>query len=174
MKQSLLRDGRLDENALVAELRRFLDLAVREMHLELEYDMQRRGGVAEASSPGVAVLVNFRGRDHELLLERQGELLLALEYLAARCLGLVAHGGDQIHFDCNDFRAMHIAELKLAARVAAEKVRDTGQPFHFNTMAARERRIMHLELADFPGVHSASEGAGPQRHLVILPGEVEK
>jgi spoIIIJ-associated protein len=58
--------------------------------------------------------------------------------------------------------------------VAAEKVRETRQPFHFNTMPAGERRIMHLELAGFPGVRSASEGAGPQRHLVILPADGKK
>ena len=72
-------------------------------------------------------------------------------------------------FDCGEYRATRLAELKLSARVAAQRVRETGQPFQFNPMSSRERRIVHLELSGAAGVRTESEGSGDRRQLVIYP-----
>jgi len=96
-------------------------------------------------------------------------LLLALEYLAHRSLRLDPRLHDRVRFDCGDYRATHLDELKLSARVAAQRVRETGQPFRFNPMSPRERRIVHLELSGAAGVRTASEGSGDRRQLVIYP-----
>jgi spoIIIJ-associated protein len=53
--------------------------------------------------------------------------------------------------------------------VAAQRVRETGQPQRFNPMSSRERRIIHLELNGAPGVRTMSEGMGDRRQLVIYP-----
>jgi len=53
--------------------------------------------------------------------------------------------------------------------VAAQRVRETGQPHRFNPMSSRERRIIHLELNGAPGVRTMSEGTGDRRQLVIYP-----
>jgi spoIIIJ-associated protein len=55
--------------------------------------------------------------------------------------------------------------------VAAQRVRETNQPFRFNPMSSRERRIVHLELNGAPGVRTVSEGAGDRRQLVIYPAQ---
>ena len=172
MTQRFVREGRLDREPLVAELRRFLDLVLREMRLELAYDIAmpplEPGG---AESP--EVLVNFRGPDQELVLAHQAELLLALEYLAMRWLGLEPALYDRIRFDAAEYRASRLEELKLSARVAAQRVRETHQPFRFNPMSSRERRIIHIELAGANGVRTESEGVGDQRHLVIYSTETK-
>ena len=175
MRTQFVREGRLDRESAVSELRRFLDLAIREMHLEVRYDVQHGDDAAAAAGePEIPeVLVNFHGPDESLLLERHGELLLALESIAIRWLGLEPRLHGHIRFDCGDFRALRIEELKLSARVAAQRVRETGQPFRFNPMPARERRIIHLELNEAPGVRTESEGAGDRRYLVVYPREKE-
>jgi spoIIIJ-associated protein len=76
-----------------------------------------------------------------------------------------------VRFDCGSFRASHINELKLAAEVAAERVRQTHEPFRFQPMAARDRRIVHLALKDQPGVRTTSEGEGEMRQVVIFPAD---
>ena len=111
----------------------------------------------------------FHGDDQELLLEKNAELLLSLEHLAHRWLRLDPRLHDRVRFDCGDYRATHLDELKLSARVAAQRVRETGQPFRFNPMSPRERRIVHLELNGAAGVRTASEGSGDRRQLVIYP-----
>jgi spoIIIJ-associated protein len=115
------------------------------------------------------ILVNFQGRDQDLLLERNAELLLAFEHIALRWLWLDPQFYGRIRFDAGGYRAMRIEELKLSARVAAGRVRETHSPFRFNAMSPRERRILHLVLKDEPGVRSESEGAGEERQVVVYP-----
>jgi spoIIIJ-associated protein len=115
------------------------------------------------------IVVVFDGPDKELLLERGAELLLALEYLAVRSLRLEPPFFDRIRFDSGDFRSLRIAELMLSAKVAAQRVRETKQPFRLNPMAPRERRIVHLALKDLAGIRTSSEGVGEERQVVIMP-----
>lgn len=115
------------------------------------------------------IVVVFDGPDKEMLLERGAELLLALEYLAVRSLRLEPPFFDRIRFDSGDFRSLRIAELMLSAKVAAQRVRETKQPFRLNPMAPRERRIVHLALKDLQGIRTTSEGIGEERQVVILP-----
>lgn len=154
------------------ELKKLLDVAVREMGLEIEYEVLNAGGDesgVKTAEPEPDVMVRFHGADEELLLERNGELLLAMEYVAHRCLKLDPALHDHVRFDCGDFRTTRLEELKLSARVAAQRVRETGQPFRFNPMSPRDRRIVHLELNGAPGVWTRSEGMGDRRQLVVYP-----
>ena len=153
----------LDRERAVAELRRFLELAVREMGLAVEFD------VSTPSGDDAEVLVTFSGADQDLLLENSAELLLSLEHIAHRWLHLDPRLRDRVRFDCGEYRATRLAELKLSARVAAQRVRETGQAFRFNPMSPRERRLIHLELSGAQGVRTASEGVGDRRQLVVYP-----
>ena len=156
---------RLDTERAVRELKAFLDLTVREMGLELAFEISTNNDPQD----GDEVVVAFRGDDEPLLLERNGELLLALEYIAHRWLRLSPRLHDRVRFDCGDYRATRLDELKLSARVAAQRVRETGEAFRFNPMSPRERRIIHLELTGAQGVRTVSEGIGDRRQLVIYP-----
>jgi spoIIIJ-associated protein len=161
-------ETKLDSERVTEELKRFLDLAIREMGLALEYDSSSPAG-PQATPEEADVAIEFRGADEGLLLDKNAELLLALEHIAHRWLRLDPRLHDRVRFDCGAYRSARLEELKLSARVAAQRVRETAQPFRFNPMSARERRIVHLELSDASGVRTSSEGAGDQRYLVIYP-----
>src|ERR1700676_2404874 len=77
------------------------------------------------------ILVDFAGPDSALLLDRGGELLRALELLALEMLRLPSGEHEKISFDCKNQRSLRLKELRMSAGVAAEKVRQTGVPFHF-------------------------------------------
>ena len=72
-------------------------------------------------------------------------------------------------YDANDYRMLRIEELRLSAITAAEKVKQTRRPFHFNPMNSRERRIIHLSLRNETEIRSESTGSGPFRQVVVLP-----
>ena len=59
----------------------------------------------------------------------------------------------------------------MTARVAAERVQSSKQPFRLNPMSSRERRIVHLALKDMPGVRTESVGVGEERQVVIHPAD---
>ena len=117
------------------------------------------------------IVVNFSGQDTDMLLERGGELLAAIEHLAVKFLDLTPEERLSIAFDCDDYKSVRAEELRLTAATAAERVERTGQPFALNPMDPRERRIVHLALRDRPTVRTESQGGGPFRKVVIFPAE---
>lgn len=159
------QDGpsRIDREAIVAGLKRYLDTILRAGRFNLSYEIQMpEGGNAE-------IVAQLDGPDRDLLLERGGELLQALEHIAVRWLRLDREVHDRVRLDCGTYHADRLAELQLSAKVAAQRVRETHSPFRFNPMGAADRRIIHLALQGAAGVRTASEGAGDQRRVVVLP-----
>jgi spoIIIJ-associated protein len=124
----------------------------------------------EVENPEVSVI--FSGEDDELLLANRAELLLALEHLTMEALRLPPEDHSLISFDCNDFRLLRVEELRLSALAAAEKVKRTRVPFHFNPMTSRERRIIHIALRNEKDLRSESVGVGPARAVVIVPSDM--
>ena len=103
------------------------------------------------------VLVKFTGPDVDLLLSNRAELLLALEHVTMEMLKMPSEDHSRISFDANDYRLLRIEELRLSATAAAEKVKRTGQPFRFNPMNSRERRVIHLSLRNELAVRSEAQ-----------------
>lgn len=115
------------------------------------------------------ILVEFAGPDSGLLLERGAELLRAIELIALEMLRLPGNEHEKISFDCMNHRAMRLEELRMAAGVAAEKVRKTGAPYTFAPMSSRERRIVHLALRDHHDLRTESQGEAGRRSVVVYP-----
>jgi spoIIIJ-associated protein len=113
--------------------------------------------------------VKFTGPDVDLLLNNKAEIMLAVEFLTMEALRMPAEDHSRLCFDANDYRMMRIEELRLSALTAAEKVKQTRRPFHFNPMNSRERRIIHLSLSKETEIRSESTGTGPFRQVVVLP-----
>jgi spoIIIJ-associated protein len=115
------------------------------------------------------VVVKFSGGDVDLILGNRAELLLALEHVTMEMLRMPSEDHSRISFDANDYRLLRIEELRLSANAAADKVKRTGQPFRFNPMNSRERRVIHLALRGETAVRSESIGSGPARQVVVYP-----
>lgn len=166
LEMNFIRDGKLDVDPLLAEAERLLTLVLKSARLAVNYKVQRT-----QEADGEQVQIAFSGADESVLLAHNAELLQAIEYLLVRCLHLPPQFHDHLRLDCAGYRAQRIEELKITARVAADRVRESHQPFKLNAMSARERRIVHLALADDPAVRTASEGTGDHRQVVIYPAD---
>jgi spoIIIJ-associated protein len=114
------------------------------------------------------IYVECKGPDADLLTERDGELLRALEHVAAKILTYESEDHDRVSFDVDGFKAKRAAALRDAAEDAIDEVEDTGEPFRFSPMSSRERRMLHMFLLD-SGLRTASSGEGPRRHVVLYP-----
>jgi spoIIIJ-associated protein len=118
---------------------------------------------------GRQIYVELAGPDVPLVTQRNGELLRALETIAAQMLRLDQRENDLVSFDAANFKALRAQELRLQAETAAEKVRLSGAPYSFPPMNSRERRLLHLALKPLGGVETASSGEGQDRFLVVYP-----
>jgi len=173
MGQDLIRDGRLDRQAAAEALRKFLEEIVRVSGLELKITVRAIEPSAADASGDAEVIADLDGRDKEILLERNGEVLKAFEHLAFRALRLEPTFHEKIHLDSGGYRALRFEELRMTARVAAERVQSSHQPFRLNPMSSRERRIVHLALKEMPGVRTESIGMGEERQVVIHPAKAK-
>src|ERR1700730_5619939 len=168
MAQELIQNGKLDRQAATDALRDFLEKIVRVAGFQLNVTVTV---VAPGAGGDAEILADVDGRDKEILLERGAEVLKPLEHLAFRALRLEPEHHEKIHIDCGGYRALRFEELRMTAKVAAERVQTSKQQFGPDPKTPRERRIVHLALKDMPGVRTESVGVGEHRQVVIHPAE---
>jgi spoIIIJ-associated protein len=171
MAQELIREGKLDRQAAAEALRQFLENIVRVSGLELKVNVLAVPVENASAGSDAVVLADLDGKDKEILLEHGADVLKAFEHLAFRALRLEPAFHEKIHIDCGGYRALRFEELRMTARVAAERVQTSRQPFRLNPMSSRERRIVHLALKELPGVRTESVGIGEERQVVIHPAD---
>jgi spoIIIJ-associated protein len=166
----IVNNGQFDRDAAAAALRKFLEDTVRAGKLQLTVNVRVLTPAIDGdASREEEIIADLDGRDKEFLLERGAEALKALEHLAYRALRLEPAFHEKIHLDCGGYRALRFEELRMTARVAAERVQSSKQPFRLNPMSSRERRIVHMALKEIPGVRTESVGVGEERQVVIHP-----
>lgn len=150
---------------LLVQGRSALDAILRLAGLELEPAVRLEDGI---------LWVNLSGPDRELLLDDEAELLQAIEYLLRRTMvhtgGVHGEGeGLQCRVDTDGFREGREEELRRLALDTAAAVRASRQPVLLEPMSPAERRIVHLALAEEPGVSTESEGEGYFKRVAIQP-----
>jgi spoIIIJ-associated protein len=138
--------------------------------LRLKYRITAGDGARDPLGLEARVIyVELAGPDVPLVTQHNGELLRALETIAAQILRLDQREHDLVSFDADNFKALRAQELRMAAETAAEKVRKSGIPYSFPPMNSRERRLLHLAFRSLAGVETASSGEGQDRFLVVYP-----
>jgi spoIIIJ-associated protein len=152
------------------QLNGFLNGMVKHAGLKLKYRITVDPVIADDRDwERPDILVEFAGPDSSLLLARGAELLRAMELLAMEMLRVPGNEHEKISFDCMGHRKARLEELRMSAKVAAEKVRQSGTPYHFAPMSSRERRIVHLALRDEQDLTTESTGEGLRRSVVLYP-----
>lgn len=149
-------------------IEQFLRQLIANAGLSLTFTMET-GDQSNPEFENPDLVVKFHGNDLDLVLSNRAELLLALEHVAQEALRMHSDDHSRVAFDANDYRALRIEELRMSAQVAADKVKQSGQPFRFNPMNSRERRILHIALRNEAELRSESSGSGPYRCVIVYP-----
>jgi spoIIIJ-associated protein len=154
------------------QIANFLNSVIRLGGLRLKYRISAGALPADTQvdDPAAQVLsVELAGPDAPMLTQRGGELLRSLEHIAIQILRLDPREHELVSFDALNFKALRAQEIQLSAEAAAEKVRQTGQPYSFPPSNSRERRMLHLAFKNMDDVESHSLGEGQDRYLVVYP-----
>jgi spoIIIJ-associated protein len=138
-----------------------------DFHLRYKIMVDPPAGEHDFDKP--VIKVELSGADSPRVLERGGELLRAFEHVALEMLRIAPDEHDKVIFDCQNFRSARLSELRLAANVAADRVRQSGMPYAFAPMSSRERRLLHLALRDLEDLRTESAGEALQRYVVVYP-----
>ena len=151
------------------QIANLLNSIVRLGGLRLKFRISGAAPNADHEEDQTVLNVELAGTDAPLLTQRGGELLRALEHLAAQILKLDAREHNLISFDALNFKALRKQEIVLSAQTAAERVHETGQPYSFSPTNSRERRMLHMAFRDMEDVETLSHGEGAERYLVVYP-----
>jgi spoIIIJ-associated protein len=150
------------ESDPVARVRRMLEEIVEAVGVEASIE------VAEHDD---GLRANLEGEDLGLLIGRHGQTIDAIQHLAYR----IAYRGEgerkHVTVDAAGYRDRRAALLQEDADAAVEEALRTGEPVALDAMNAVERRVVHEYLRDRDGIETYSEGAEPDRHLVVAPVE---
>ena len=117
------------------------------------------------------VQVTCAGPDVALFIGKHGQTIDAVQYLA----NAIARAGGEQHsvvVDAAGYRARRTATLENLARRTASRAAATGRRVAMEPMTPVERKIVHEALKDDPEVETASEGAEPNRFVVVLPRQL--
>jgi spoIIIJ-associated protein len=119
-----------------------------------------------------AVSLEIHGDDDlGLLIGKHGQTLAALQLIVAMMANrqLEPDQRQRVIIDAEGYRARRDRALQAMAQSAAQRATRSGRAVTIPSLTPRERRIIHLTLADDPSVTTSSEGEEPNRAVIITP-----
>ena len=114
---------------------------------------------------------DIEGEDSALLIGRRGETLRALQLLVRTIVGRKLGTNLNFTVDVEGYDDRRRQSLSNLADRVASRVIKTGRSIELEPMSARERRIVHISLADQKGIQTESAGEGKDRRVVIQPSQ---
>ena len=116
-----------------------------------------------------ALIVSIQVEDASQLIGQSGSNLNDLQRIL-RLLVIRKEAESPLFLvDINGYRAKREQFLKELSQEIAEQVLKTQKSVMLQPMSSYERRIVHVELAEKPGIATESIGEGPERRVVIRP-----
>jgi spoIIIJ-associated protein len=107
-------------------------------------------------------------------VELGGTLVEAVQYLVNRVVNPRAEGRKWVNLDVGGFQEDGDPAVRAMAGRLADAARRTGKVLAIAPISARERRQIHLALAEAEGVETRSEGEGLFRQLLVVPRAAPK
>lgn len=123
----------------------------------------------EEDKENEAFRVQIDTEEAGILIGHHGETVYALQFLLAQVVRQRTGEASMVLVNVGDWRQKREETLKGLAQNAAEKVRQTEEPYHLYELTSAERRLVHIELSGEKDVVTESEGEGRERHLVVKP-----
>ena len=118
---------------------------------------------------GELVRGKLSGEDLGLFIGRHGQTIEAVQHLAQRVAFRGQPSDVRVVIDAAGYRDRRASALRREADSAAEAAVRGRRPVALDAMTASERKLVHEYLRERGDVETYSEGAEPDRHLVVAP-----
>ncbi len=114
-----------------------------------------------------SVRVEISGDGSEALLRKRAEALDALQQIVNTAFRRELDDDRSFVVDCQDYRKGKDAELRQLARFMMEKAKLSGAPQEMGPLNPYARRLVHLTVAEDPGMSSESIGDALMKTVII-------
>ena len=140
-------------------------------------DMQVTAEVTTDYNSDGDFVINVNGESAGILIGHHGDTLDSLQYLINLAANRREEGTKQdyvrIVLDVEGYRAKREDALRQLARHQAEKVLKFKRSIMLEPMTPYERRIIHSEVQNIPGVSTNSIGSENNRKIVMYLDETK-
>jgi spoIIIJ-associated protein len=120
------------------------------------------------------VILDCAGEDAGRVIGKKGQTLDALQFLINKIVNRFPDGRRHIVLDSGDYRQRRENGLASMARREAKRAVAQSRIITLEPMSPRDRRVIHLSLAKFPGVSTRSDGQGAERRVRIIPARQQR
>jgi spoIIIJ-associated protein len=120
------------------------------------------------------VILDVSGEDAGRVIGKKGQTLDALQFLINKIVNRFPEGRRHIVLDSGDYRQRRENGLASMARREAKRAVQQSRIITLEPMSPRDRRVIHLSLAKFPGVSTRSDGQGAERRVRIIPARQQR
>jgi spoIIIJ-associated protein len=120
------------------------------------------------------VIVDIAGGDAGRVIGKKGQTLDALQFIINKIVNRFPEGRRHILLDSGDYRQRREDGLVSMARREAKRALAQSRVITLEPMSPRDRRVIHLSLAKFPGVSTRSDGQGSERRVRIIPARGQR
>ena len=111
--------------------------------------------------------LNLSGEEAELLVRHRGEPLKALQHVVDMAFGRSLPDEKRVFVDALEYRKGKDIELKQMAKFLAEKAKSSGMDQQLGPLNPYERRLVHMAVAEVPGVTTESIGDAFSKTVLI-------
>jgi len=131
----------------------FLDPLLKLLPLDIQYTAKSKDDI---------ITLIFEGPDKLVLLQKEGELLLAFQHILNKV------SSHKVQADCDFFRKRKERELKDYVKHVADRVRKSGQNEVLDPMNPYERRLVHVTINHISGISTESIGNGFLKRVKVF------
>jgi spoIIIJ-associated protein len=115
------------------------------------------------------ISARVEGEDVGLLIGRRAQTIDAVQLLCYRVAFRGRGERKRVSVDAAGYRERRREAVERQAERAAERALETGKEIELEPMSPTERKIVHDQLKDRPGVETFSEGEEPDRCVIVAP-----
>ena len=115
------------------------------------------------------IAARVEGEELGLLIGRRGQTIDAVQLLCYRAAFRGRGDRKRVSVDVAGYRERRREAIERQAERAAERALETGKEIELEPMTPTERKVVHDQLKDRPGLETFSEGEEPDRCVIVAP-----
>ena len=123
---------------------------------------------------GDKIVIDILTTSPTAIIGYRGEALDALQTLASATANIGNDEYKKVVVNCENYREKREETLKVLAQRVADKAVKYGRMFSLEAMNPFERKIIHSALSDNERVKTESQGAEPNRYVVVIPDNLKE
>jgi spoIIIJ-associated protein len=147
-----------DESPPAARVRDLLERVLEALAIDGRLDLVEQDGVVTAT---------VTGSELGLLIGKHGQTIDAIQYLANAIMHRREEHPVEVVVDAEGYRKRRERTLHEVAMRATAEAASSGQDVALEPMTSVERKIVHTKVQSMGGFATASEGAEPNRYVVV-------